>query len=145
LDRRSGNPETEEFLQPLDEEAREQERKLLRRQYRLLMELIMEAMADREEISLQEVTEYCRTIQREDILQHRAFYHFWILLHQRSPLVVEEDDESRQETLLGEMMEILQDRARRLTVVEKQEVIDVTDRYSIRDMQLRLEVQDNAI
>lgn len=145
LDRRSGSGEIEEFLQPLDEEVQEQERKALRRQYRLLMELIMEAMGDQEKISLKEVTEYCRASQREDILQHRTFYDFWILLHQRSPLVVEIDAESRQETLLGEMMEILQARAKSLNVVEKEEVLNVTERYSIRDMQLRLEVPDNAI
>jgi hypothetical protein len=145
LERRSGKTETEGFLELLDEKAREQEREALRRQYRLLMELILEAMGDQTEIRLQEVVEYCRSSQREDLLQCRFFYDFWILLHQRSPLVVESKAESREETLLGEMMEVLQGRAKNLTVMEKEEVINVINRYSIRDMRLSLEVDKNVL
>lgn len=145
LERRSTSPETEDFLEMQDEESRELERKALSRQYRFLMELILQAMGDRAEISLQEVVEYCQTTKQENLLEHRTFYDFWILLHQRSPLQAEMDAHMKQETLLSEMMEILPAGVRNLTVTEKEEVLKVTQRYSIRDMQLKLEVQDNDL
>lgn len=145
LDRRSGNMGTEGFLEPLEEQAQEKERRALGRQYQLLMELILEAMGDEEKISLQEVVAYCQTSNQERLLQQRTFYDFWILLHQRSPILAEMDSEARRETLLGETIEILTARVRSLTVAEKEEVLKVTDRYSIRDMQLKLEVKDSVI
>ena len=42
-------------------------------------------------------------------------------------------------------MEVFSRQARRLTVQEREQVLKVTNRYSIKDMELVLEVDSNAI
>ena len=145
VDRRKENVGSEGFLEVLDEAARERELAALRHNYRQFMELILESMGDREEISLQEVIDYCRDSKQANLLQQRLFYDFWILLHQRSPIVLDINPENQPETLLGETIANLRGRASTLTVVELEEVLKVTERYSIRNMQLRLEVQDSVL
>lgn len=90
---------------------------------------------------------YCRTNGYEHILDSRHFYEFWILLHQRAPLELQQLSSEAQEAegLLGGVMEAFGRRARRLTVQEREQVLKVTDRYSIKDMELVLEVDNNVI
>lgn len=135
----------ENFLELLDEGERVREREKLRRNYRRIMELILEAMDERKNISLQEVVYYFQHHQQDYMLNQRLFYDFWILLHQRSPLHLEVSEEERQESLLGGVIELLQDRAVSLVVLEKDQILNVTERYSIKNMELRLEVSGNDI
>jgi hypothetical protein len=145
VDRRKENKATEGFLQMLDEESREQERAILRKNYRRFMEIILQAMGDKDEIDLQAVIQYCLDSGRENLLQSRIFYDFWIILHQRSPLLLALDSEGAEDSMLGEVIEILQGRADSLSVVEQTEVLKVGKRYSIRNMQLRLEGEGHAL
>ena len=50
-----------------------------------------------------------------------------------------------QESTLGEAVAILDGKVRSLTVVEQGEVLKVSASYSIRNMQLRLEMEENAL
>jgi hypothetical protein len=145
VDRRKENQETEGFLQALNEAAREQERTVLRKNYRRFMEIILEAMGDKEEIDLQAVIKYCLADGQEKLLQSRIFYDLWIILHQRSPLMLTIDSEGTEDSILGEVVDILQDRAERLSVIELTEVLQVGKRYSICNMQLRLEGEGHAL
>ena len=145
VNRRKENIEAEGFLQALDEEIQEQERAVRRKNYRRVMELILQAMGERKEINLQEVVNYFHSSGQEQLLEQRFFYDFWILLHQCSPISLNRDFEGMQESTRGEVMTILVGKARTLTVVEQGEVLKVTARYSIRNMQLRLEMEENAL
>jgi hypothetical protein len=127
------------FLQILDEEIRQQERQVLRDNYRGFMELILTALGEGETIELQEVIRYCQENGREDVLQTRSFYDFWILLHQRSPLLAHPDTVSQQDSVLGEALAILPEQIRSVVVIEQGQVLKTGTRYSIRNMQFRLE------
>lgn len=139
VDKLHDNTEVEGFLQVLDEETWEQ-RLILGKNYCRVMEIIMEAMGDKQNINLEEVIAYCRKNGQENLLQNRFFYDFWILLHQRSPIKLEVDSEDSQESILAEAVALMKGRARLLTIVERDKILKVTKRYSIRDMQLRLEL-----
>lgn len=145
VDRRKGNQETEGFLQAFDEAAREQERTVLRKNYHRFMGIILEAMGDKEEIDLQAVIKFCLANGQEKLLQSRIFYDFWIILHQRSPLMLTIDSEGTEDSVMGEAVKILQVRAERLSVIELKEVLQVGNRYSICNMQLRLEGEGHAL
>jgi hypothetical protein len=137
----------EGFPEPLDEHQLAQEQQKLRQNYQYIAELIMGAIPEANGTTLQEIVHYCRTNGYEHILDSRHFYEFWILLHQRAPLELQQLSSEAQEAegLLGGVMEAFGRRARRLTVQEREQVLKVTDRYSIKDMELVLEVDNNVI
>ncbi|MEN6328303.1 MAG: replicative DNA helicase [Syntrophomonas sp.] len=139
------NDKNEGFLEAVEEGERAREQEALRQNYRQIMELILEVIGERDSISLKEVIDYCHKTDKEYLLQHRLFYDFWILLHQRSPLICREHGEDNRDNLLGGVRELLQDKAASLTVVEKEQVIAASKRYSIKDMELRLEGQGDVI
>jgi len=136
----------EGFLEALDEKELLRERRVISRNYRRLMELVLQAMGEETSISLQDFVAYCKQAGEERLLGYRLFYDFWIILHQRSPLIPGEKMDDREESLLGEMMDLLRRRRVGLVaVVEREEVLRPTERFSIRDMELRLEVMDDAL
>lgn len=145
VDRCKDNAGTEGFLQIFDEGFQEHERSTLRKNYRHFMEIIMEAMGDKEEIDLQAVIKFCLDSGQENLLQSRNFYDFWIILHQRSPLMLAMDTEGTEDSIMGEAVKIMQGRADSLSVVEQAEVLKVGERYSIRNMKLRLEGEGHAL
>jgi hypothetical protein len=145
VERRKETTETEGFLQAQDEELQAQKRAVRRKNYQRVMELVMQALGDEKEIYLQEVVNYCYDHGQEHLLEQRFFYDFWILLHQRSPINLDGDLESVQESTLGEAVALLDGKVRNLNVVEQGEVLQVTARYSIRNMKLRLEREENAL
>ncbi|MDQ0229015.1 replicative DNA helicase [Metabacillus malikii] len=72
------------------------------------------------------------------LLDERVFYDFWMILHQRSPIVsgkleTEEDDQTH---LLDDALAALGNRT--LHVKELPETIHVTDRFSIQNMDITL-------
>lgn len=127
-------PDSDEEQQLISDKAR------LRMDFRSIMEIILELMEqDRNNcITLREVVEYFRYKQL-DWLDKPSFYHFWILLHQRSPLKMTEPDEETRSGLFGEVLELIQDKAIGLMVSELGGIVQATKRYSIQDMELRLE------
>ncbi len=145
VERRKETTETEGFLQAQDEELQAREKAVRRKNYQRVMELVIQALGDGKEIYLQEVVNYCYDHGQEHLLEQRFFYDFWILLHQRSPINLDGDLESVQESTLGEAVALLDGKVRSLNVVEQGEVLQVTARYSVRNMQLRLEREENAL
>ncbi len=137
--------EAEGFLEALDEAELLRERQILSHNYVRVLELILKAMGEETSISLQEFITYCRQEGEEAFLTHRFVYDFWIILHQRSPLIPDESLDKEEESLLGEVMELLQSHRLRLTVVEKETVLRPTKRYSIKDMELSLEVMGDVL
>lgn len=136
---------TEGFLEVLNEAELLRERQILGHNYVGVLELILQALGEKTSISLQEFITYCEQRGEEALLTHRFFYDFWIILHQRSPLLPGESLDNPEESLLGEVMELLQNRRMSLSVVEKETVLRPTERYSIKDMELRLEVMGDAL
>jgi hypothetical protein len=135
----------EGFLEPLDEEQMAREQQILCQNYQYIAELVMESLAGGDRTTLNTVVQYCRENGCEKVLSSRNFYDFWILLHQRTPLLLTQSQPEALEGLLGGVMEVFRTRAQRVVVLEKADVLKVTERYSIKDMELILEVDSNAL
>jgi len=145
IDRRRRDEGLEVFLQALDEEADAVRREALRQNYRRFMQIILEAMGSGEVINLEAVIEYCAGNEEMKILQSRPFYDFWILLHQASPIEVSGEDPALHKSILGAALELLPEQVRSLNVVEQEKVLTIGRRYSIRNMELRLELAEDVI
>lgn len=89
---------------------------------------------------LSSVIEYLRE-REESLLHQRYFYDFWILLHQRSPIisrVVEMDaGEEGQNHSLDKALALLGSKV--LVATERKEKIRVTNRYSIQNMDFHIQ------
>lgn len=133
------------FPELLDEEELGRERKARAEGYGRVMEAILEALGERENIDLREFTDYCRREGREALLEDRTVYDLWILLHHRSPFYPEQQEEESGEGLLGEVARLLKERGLFAAVVEKADELEATRRYVIKNMDLKLEVINHVV
>lgn len=136
---------SQSFPQPLDENQLARERQRLSRHYRQIMELIFKAMRDKKSLDLMEFAAYCRQEGQEQILEDRTVYHLWILLHQRSPFRPGDQEEEAGDGLLAGVAGLLQEKGMGLTVLEKEDELEVTRRYVLKNMELKLEGVDHAV
>ncbi|GAE25367.1 hypothetical protein JCM9140_1358 [Halalkalibacter wakoensis JCM 9140] len=107
--------------------------------YQKYMTLLMEWYESNEVRELTSFLSFLRTEGQADVLHERMFYEFFLVLHQRSPLVQDQsfDEQSQAQYVLTEVMEILGGKT--LYVEELPDLLQVTERYSIQNMLIRLE------
>lgn len=125
---RAGKEEVSAHYPAVDEEqvdefGIEQEENFLR-----IMAEVLKVLAGKEEMELKEMV----PLLPRAILQHRSFYDFWLLLHQRSPIGVG----------MGEGWHVL-DKALALLgndqvqVMEGEGVLQITPQYALQNMYFR--------
>lgn len=112
--------------------------------FKRVAEILMEAIGDKKEITLQELVNYMKQNNYEKLLEYRSFYDFWIILHQKSPVLVETQEKSHN-LLFGEAFSLLMNKGSILVVEEAQGVLEVTERFTIRNMILRLEEKNDTL
>ncbi|NQX59512.1 replicative DNA helicase [Paenibacillus qinlingensis] len=112
--------------------------------YKHLMELLLHVMEEQGQVEVKLFIEQFENHENASLLGERAFYDFWIYLHQRSPLrAVDLDTQQNDEqgTLLEDMYALLGNRC--LAVIEQQDIIQVNDRFSIQNMLISWGEQDD--
>lgn len=97
-----------------------------------LMRYLLEMMGKRTQIRLQEVVAALRESHQAAWLDNRSFYDFWLILHQRTPLVKQIDQAEHH--LLEEVTKWLTAMNEQVRVVELPELLFVNDRFTIQDM-----------
>ncbi|MEN2465799.1 replicative DNA helicase [Ornithinibacillus sp. JPR2-1] len=114
-----------------DEQNDYQER--IRNNYAFTMKITLEALENKCS-QLKEIIDYVRNEDKETLLHQRFFYDFWILLHQRSPIVsgVIEQAEDEQFNSLDLALALLGNRT--LKIQERKERLNVTERFAIQNM-----------
>jgi hypothetical protein len=127
-----------EFFKVTGEEDRKVELMLLRGNFKRIMEVVLVAMKGKKEITIEGVVEDIRARKLDEFLLHRNFYDFWVILHQKSPILID-DSEKSKEDLFGEVLGLLENKGKVIKVEEIGIILKVTDRYTIRNMRLRLE------
>jgi hypothetical protein len=118
--------------------------KELMQQYKLIMHYYLDAVETVEVDTLSSFMDYLEEVGQSMIYEKRYFYDFWMILHQRSPIIqgkLEEEEEGK--TLLGDALRLLGDRT--LTITEAEGIINRVKRYSIQEMKIRLEGEYDAI
>lgn len=129
---------TQDFLTVTSDEEIKLDIKIQSKNFKLISSIILEAMNNDVKITLEEVITYMKNNNHDNILNYRPFYDFWIILHQKSPIVIEVQ-EKQEELLFGQAYNMFASRGKRLFVEEIEGIINVTDRFQIRNMNFRLE------
>ncbi|WP_425449041.1 replicative DNA helicase [Dethiothermospora halolimnae] len=129
---------TYEFLNIKDEEEMKKEVEIVGKNFKYIMEIILKILDKDNTVSIKEVVKYMKENDYNNILNDKLFYHFLIILHQKSPIVLNmEDNES--EILFKDIIELLQEKYKALTVVKDKENIKVNDRFNIQNIIIKLE------
>lgn len=142
---RENREETEKVDFPEVESKEEQEYVMLvRNQYTWLFSLVLDCMEDRTVVTLQEFTEFIQQSIHQNLLGSRLFYDFFLLLHQRSPLLPTEEEQSEETHVLDGVRRLLENRE--LEVIEQSELLQPHTRYTIQNMVVQLkEASDDVI
>lgn len=127
-------------------EIDEQEEKLQKQQmvefYSVVLKLLLKSLQEQEEITLQQwFDQLQKDEQLATLLQSRYVYDFFLLLHQRSPIEIQ--DEVKEEAYLWSTLHrILNGVA--LDIVELPDILHVTKRFTIQNMRIskRSETRD---
>lgn len=133
---------TYEFSEPMDEEVINEYKKISRHNFKKIMEILLEILEDRKEIALNEVVDYMN-LNYKYILDRRAFYDFWMILHQKSPILI--NDEKNHGGLFKDAIKLLIDKFERIQVVECNNILEINKRFKIRNMILKLEENRNGV
>jgi len=134
-----------EFLEVKDESLIDAHLETLRKNFRAIMEIILEIMDDKKEIALKEIVSYMKQDdQYSQLLDYRFFYDFWIILHQYSPLIIDKTEEEGR-NLFGEVKNLLKEKVKVLKATESKGIIEGNHRYTIGNIKLKLEEKDNDI
>lgn len=137
IENREKTDKTQDFLAISEDEQLKKDIKIQSGNFKIIAEIIIEAMGNMTEITLEEVVKYMRENDYQDILDKRIFYDFWMILHQKSEVVIDTQEE-REELLFGEAFDLLISKGNVLYIEEIEGIIKATDRFTIRNMSFKI-------
>lgn len=143
IEGRGQREESSNFAVPLEDWEIMEDNKIRQKTFRKIMEITLRAMEGRAEITLEEATRYLLKEGLDDILDHRSFYDFWLLLHHISPLEIEISE--NQNHLFDGIIGLLEGAYNRLEVREMKDNLKPRERYTIRNMKLILEEKEHDL
>ncbi|MCX7568707.1 replicative DNA helicase [Tumebacillus sp. DT12] len=130
-----------EFATAISEEERPPFVKLQRENFMKIAEVVDQFLHGKKETRLSEFVEWLRDQpQGVAMLEHRSFYEFWLLLHQRSPLFPGSDPE--EAGLLDGVVDRI-GRGETLVVKEVDQLLRPHERFTIQEMILRRGEESN--
>jgi len=137
---------SDEFLNVLSKEKLKAEIEIQSNKYKCVTEIILKALNYKKanNITIEELVEFIKRSDDEDIINERQFYDFWITLHQKSPITMNLED-NEEEELMGKSYDIFSSKAYKLYVEELSNVLKVTKRFTIKNMVLKLEDKDDNL
>ncbi|MHA6261363.1 replicative DNA helicase [Sporosarcina sp. CAU 1771] len=109
---------------------------LIRNQYTVLFSLLLECMDEEGQTTLDAFISYLQKTSYIEMLHSRVFYDFFLLLHQRSPVLPEEEKDNEETHVLDGVRRLLENRV--LRVVERKESLNPDERYAIQNMDIDL-------
>lgn len=116
---------------------------LIRNQYTILFSLLLECMEEENSITLDEFIIYIQRSSYIEMLDSRIFYDFFLLLHHRSPLLPNEEEQREETHVLDGVRRLLEDR--KLEVVERKDLLAPHERYSIQNMKIQVKGIDDDV
>jgi sulfur relay (sulfurtransferase) DsrC/TusE family protein len=131
------------FIEVDRDETENPQRKLLMKKYKELMKIFLRAYKSNKGKNLSQFFDYLDEIGESEWYEQRYFYDFWLILHQRSPIMKGEINEEEGKTLLGEALALLDNRI--LTVQEGNGLISRSKRYSIQELIISLEGEEDEL
>lgn len=128
------------FLEGASEEQLNQHKKQLKAYFKEVMLEARELLKGRTCITLEEI---CSSLEEKEsvLLEQRLFYDFWIMLHQKSPIDLDELDD---ESLLSGVKEVLRGMTNSIKVRENEGEIEKYERFTITNMEIDLTLEVKA-
>ncbi|MDU6854662.1 MAG: replicative DNA helicase [Zhenhengia sp.] len=128
------------FLEGASEEQLNQHKEQLKAYFKEVMLEARELLKGRTCISLEEI---CSSLEEKEsvLLEQRLFYDFWIMLHQKSPIDLDELDD---ESLLSGVKEVLRGMTNSIKVRENEGEIEKYERFTITNMEIDLTLEVKA-
>ncbi|MEK0315630.1 MULTISPECIES: hypothetical protein [Cohnella] len=120
----------------VDDEQVEQNRQIQQKNFSLIMKQVLEIMKESREIELKELSE----LLPSHIVNHRSYYDFWLVLHQRSPARWEPDRDG--DVMNGALVQLEGDV---LVVTECIGVIQPAPRFAIQNMRVERRLKEREI
>lgn len=130
------------FLIITTEEQRLEEERIKKENFTQVMEIIVDLYPAKGEITLGELVAKLKHNGQDDILAHRSFYDFWLLLHQLSPLKLTEFKDDEDTAPFANAPRVLGYDVKQIIVTELPKVIAVNQRYAMQDFSMRLEREE---
>lgn len=126
------------FIELGDENETDHEHQWLQQNYGNVMKVSLQAL-ESGCTQLDEVIHYLIEEGQASILKQRFFYDFWLLLHQRSPIVAGQLqlEEKEQHHILDDALAQLGRRS--IRIQERTDILAVTERFSIQNMTITLQ------
>lgn len=135
--------EQPEFLEADDTDDTEY-RHLLRTHYTYVFQLLADFIGGEGTVTLEQFTDHLLTSGQSELAGNRVYYDFFLLLHQRSPIIRDTETSDGEAHLLDGVRQLL--KTCTLTVRELPEVIRPHPRFAIQNMRLTIqEVDDDAV
>ena len=131
------------FAKPMEDWEVEEDIRIWQKNFETVMERVLRSVEGRNSITLKELINSIREGDDEKMLDYRFFYDFWLLLHHKSPMEIE--GQENQNLLLNDAMALLEGKYEGLYVVEIPEKLRPNDRYFIKNMKLVLEGKTDAV
>lgn len=137
---------SDEFLNVLSKEKIKEEIEIQSNKYKCVTEIIVKALNYKkaDNITIEELVEFIKESDDEEIINERPFYDFWITLHQKSPITLKVED-NEEEELMGKSYDIFSSKWDKLYVEELSDILKVTKRFTIKNMILKLEDKDDNL
>lgn len=144
IENKDNKEATNEFLDMTSDEKIGRELEVQQKNFRFIMEIILMVLSNSSETTIQNVVDYMKNEKLDYIINDILFYHFFIILHQRSPIKVSMEKDEK-ELLFQDMIELLYEKYSTLYVIETNGIVKGNDKYSIRNMVIRLEERSSVL
>jgi hypothetical protein len=131
------------FIEAEDDNAEDPYRSALMKKYKEFMHSFLKAYESEQANTLSRFMDYLDHTGQSALFKQRYFYDFWLILHQRSPIINGEVNDEEGKTLLGEALTLLGNRS--LTVQEASEIVNRVDRFSIQELIITLEGDEDEL
>lgn len=124
------------FEDPTSNAEQEMYRQLLAEKYGEITEKLLTDYQSGKANTLKDWLE-CIKESHEDWLKARYFYNYWMVIHQYSPISGKDVIEEERDSILQDVYKILGNFT--LSVIELPDVVQVHPKYSIQNMQIKIE------
>ncbi|MCQ2010216.1 MULTISPECIES: replicative DNA helicase [Sporolactobacillus] len=131
------------FVEADEHEEDQSYRHALAEKYKQLMGLFLSAYEQGQGQNLSRFMNFLEAHEHAELLERRYFYQFWLILHQRSPIRYGESEDEESNAILDEALALLENRT--LHVREGKGLIRKSKRFSIQELQIHLEGEENEL
>lgn len=130
------NRQSDNFMEVDDEYEDDNDVVMLSEKFLEFGNIILEALGEEKKITLENLIKYMQN-KNSNVLNLRSFYDLWIMLHQKSPIMLYEEE--NEEKLLSKFYLLFKDKCRILSIEERTGIIKVNSRFEIKNMIFRME------